>query len=219
VLALLRYDPGQETPAGRNELRAMEKEKASQRNRKQKLECSNPGVARKGQHRPGQRFEVRSHLAQGGAQVVRGLIPQFEELRADKRPILDAPGRGRNRQVAGTQLSGELPHPLHRTQSEPGCRSNDNSEIDDGESCRRQLRTAAEQFGEPSKDWIKRDREYDAPGQDRHEGAEKDKGPVDQQSEQAQPDRELDDVRSGQKLAKRSQGRAFIRRSASCGKA
>jgi hypothetical protein len=81
------------------------------------------------------------------------------------------------------------------------------------------VRVVAEQFSEPSKDRRKRDREYDAPGQDRHKGAEKDKGPVDQQSEQAQPDRELDDVLSGQKLAKRSQGRAFIRRSASCGKA
>jgi hypothetical protein len=53
---------------------------------------------------------------------------------------------------------------------------------------------------------MKRDGKHDAPGQDRHEGPEQDKCPIDQEREQSEPDHELDDVISGQILAKRFQG-------------
>ena len=79
------------------------------------------------------------------------------------------------------------------------------------------VRIAAASLGRPprsleseTEDWIERDGEYDAPGQDRHKGADEDESPDDQESEQSEPDRKLDDVLSGQKLAKGFQGRAFI---------
>ena len=56
---------------------------------------------------------------------------------------------------------------------------------------------------------MERDREYDAPGEDGHEGADEKERPIDQEREQSEPDRKLDEVLSGAWLANGFQGRAF----------
>src|SRR5437879_7737742 len=80
----------------------------------------------------------------------------------------------------------------------------------EGENCRREHRATTEKSGKAIKDGIERDGEYEAPGQDRHKGTDQNERPVDQESEQSEPDRKLDDVVSGQILAKGFQRRAFI---------
>src|SRR5205807_1134046 len=82
--------------------------------------------------------------------------------------------------------------------------------------CRRESWATAEKSGKAIKDGIERDGEYEAPGQDRHKGTDQNERPVDQESEQSEPDRKLDDVVSGQILAKGFQRRAFIWERACC---
>ena len=149
------------------------------------------------------------HLAQGRSNVVGRLVPELEKLRADERPIPDAVRRRRNHQVTSTQICGEILHPFHGTQAKPGRRPDNDAEIDNGENCRCELRTTAEKPGKEIKDRIERDGEYDAPGQDRHKGTDQNERPVDQESEQSEPDRKLDEVLSGPELASGFQGRAF----------
>ena len=141
--------------------------------------------------------------------IVGRLVPEFVKLRTDERPILDAVRRRWNRQVTGTQFCGEILHPFHRTQAEPGRRPDDDAEIDDGENCRCEPRATAKKPGKEIEDRIERDSEDDAPGQDRHKGTDQNERPVDQESEQSEPDRKLDEVLSGAELAKSFQGRAF----------
>src|SRR5207247_10530506 len=99
---------------------------------------------------------------------------------------------------------------IQSTQGKPGLRPDDDREIDEGENCRLEHRATTEKPGKKIKDGIERDGKYDAPGQDRHKGTDQNERPVDQESEQSEPDRKLDDVLSGQELAKGFQGRAFI---------
>jgi hypothetical protein len=100
-------------------------------------------------------------------------------------------------------------HPFRRAQAEPCCRSKDNPEIDDGNNERRQLRAPAEKFRKPAIDGIERNHQDGAPGQYRHKGAYEDKRPIDEKGQQSEPDRKVDNVFAGEKLAERSQGRSF----------
>ena len=149
-----------------------------------------------------------NQLAQGRSNVAGCLSPVLVKLRTDERPILDALRRRWNHQATGTQISGELLHPIQGTQAKPGRRPDDDREIDEGENCRCEPRATTEKPGKKIKDGIERDGKYDAPGQDRHKGTDQNERPVDQESEQSEPDRKLDDVLSGQELAKGFQGRA-----------
>ena len=76
MFALLGHDAIEKAPARRHELRAVGKEKASQRHRQEELERSNAGVARKGEHGASQRLQMGSHLAQGRSNVVGCLSPR-----------------------------------------------------------------------------------------------------------------------------------------------
>src|SRR3954453_5050809 len=210
MFALLGHDAIEKAPSRRHELRAVGKEKASQRHRQQELERSNARVARKGEQDARKWLKMRSHLTQGCSNVVGRLSPELVKLRTDERPILDALRRRWNHQVTSAQTCGELPHPLQGAQAKPGRRPDDDSKIDDGEDCRREPRATAEKPGKDTKDGIERDGEHDTPDQDRHERTDQNERPVDQESEQSEPDRKLDDVVSGQILAKRFQRRAFI---------
>jgi hypothetical protein len=71
-------------------------------------------------------------------------------------------------------------------------------------------------LGKKIKDRIERYGEHDAPDQDRHERADQNERPVDQESEQSEPDHKLDHVVSGQILAKGFQRRAFWERRCCC---
>lgn len=130
---------------------------------------------------------------------------QNSKLRTDQWPLLDAFRRGWNRQVTRTQISGECLHAIQGAQAKPRRRPDDNSEINDGENCRREPRAAAEQLGKKVKYWMERDGEYDTPGQYGHKGLDQKERPVDQEGEQPEADSKLDDVLSGQELAKSSQ--------------
>src|SRR3954447_11193631 len=57
---------------------------------------------------------------------------------------------------------------------------------------------------------MKCNRENDRPGQDRHEWADQYECPDDQQREQSKPDHQLDDILSGEKLAKRPHDRTPV---------
>jgi hypothetical protein len=157
-----------------------------------------------------------SHLAQGRSKVAGCLSPEFVKLRTDERPILNALGRRWNHQATRAQISSELPQSIQGTQAKPGRWPDDDREIDKGENCRREPWATAEKSGKEIKDGIERNGEYDAPGQDRHKGTDQNERPVDQESEQSDPDRKLDDVVSGQILAKGFQRRAFIWERACC---
>ena len=113
MFTLFGHDAREKTPARRNELRAVRKEEASQRHRQEKLERSHAGIAREAEHGASQRFQMGSHLAQGRSNVVGRLVPEFEKLRTDERPVFDAVRRRRNHQVASTQIGGEILHTFH----------------------------------------------------------------------------------------------------------
>ena len=65
--------------------------------------------ARKGEHGTRHRLQIGRHVAQGRPKVVGRLIPELVKSRTDERPILDPLRRRWNRQVAGTQVSCEVP--------------------------------------------------------------------------------------------------------------
>src|SRR4051812_50143008 len=112
MFALLGHEAIEKAPPRRHELRAVGKEKASQRHRQQELERSNARVARKGEQDARKWLKMRSHLTQGCSNVVGRLSPELVKLRTDERPILDALRRRWNHQVTSAQTCGELPHPL-----------------------------------------------------------------------------------------------------------
>jgi hypothetical protein len=142
--------------------------------------------------------------------AARMLVPKLEELRADDRPILDAVRRRWNHQVTSPQICGEILYPFHGTQAKSGRRPDDEAEIDDRENCRCEPRPTAEKLGKDLEDRIERNGEYDAPGQDRHKGTDENERPIDQESQQSEPDRKLDEVLSGPGLAKGFQGRLHL---------
>src|SRR5205814_3417640 len=105
MFALFGHNAIEKAPARGRELRAVEKEKASQGHRQQEFERSNAGIARKREHGSGQWLQMGGHLAQGRSKVVGCLSPEFVKLRTDERPTLDALGRRWNHQVTSAQTS------------------------------------------------------------------------------------------------------------------
>src|SRR6185295_4231547 len=120
----------------------------------EKLERSHAGIAREAEHGASQRFQMRSHLAQGRSNVVGRLVPEFEKMRTDERPILDAVWRRWNRQVTSIQIGGEILHPFHGTQTKPGRRPDDDAEINRGENIGFKATATAKKPGKEIKDRI-----------------------------------------------------------------
>jgi hypothetical protein len=187
----------------------MGKQEPREHDRQQKLQHPDTGIAGERKQDPGQRLQMRHDLAQHGAQIGRRPIPEVIERATDQRPILDLRHRRWHDNVTCAQLFSELSHPLHRPDPEPGRRSDDDSQCDQGQDQGGDARMAAEHPCEPVEDRIERDREHDAPGQDRHERADQDERPVDQQRQQSETNCELDEFVSGHELAKGFQERAL----------
>ncbi|EKD36713.1 MAG: hypothetical protein ACD_75C01397G0001, partial [uncultured bacterium] len=153
---------------------------------------------------------MRSDLAQDHPNVVGRLVPEFMELRADQRPILHTLRWRRNHKGPGRETYGKLFHPFHGTQAKPGRRPDDNHEIDESENYRCESRTTAKKPGKEMEDGIERNGEYDAPGQNRHKRTDENERPIDQESQQSEPDRKLDEILAGSELANGFQERTFI---------
>src|SRR5215212_1262907 len=107
MLAPLGHDAIEKAPARRRELRAVRKKKTSKQHGQQKLERSNSGVTRKGEHGACQWFQIGRNFPQRRANVAGSLIPKVVKLLTNEWPILDAFGGGWNRQITRTQTSGD----------------------------------------------------------------------------------------------------------------
>jgi len=121
------------------------------------------------------------------------------KLRSDERPVLDTLRRRGNHQATAPRFR-ELPHPLQGTQAKQVAADNDPELMT--VRLPREPRTAAEQPERARRqDRARRRVRCSRPGS--AQGTDQNERPIDQESEQSEPDRKLDDVVSGQVTGER----------------
>ena len=139
-----------------------------------------------------QRFELRSDPGERLLQIGRGELPELVDRSTDQRPALDRVGRRRQRQRRGIELLRQRQQAVDQADNEPRRRPDHDQQAQEREQNRRQSAPAAQPGGEPFVRRIERDGQHDAPDRDRDERADQDEGPIEQEGEDAEPDRQLD---------------------------
>jgi hypothetical protein len=138
-----------------------------------------------------QRFERRRCFEQDRLHVGRRKSPQAMDLLADQRPVLHGVRGERNRENLGVESPDDEVDAADEAKSEPSHRTDDDQEAEHGDQ-RRSPPTAAKSAGQPIEHRVKCNGQYRAPKRHREERTDHFQRPVQQQSEQTNPDRSVD---------------------------
>ena len=136
-------------------------------------------------------LHIGRRLEQNRLGVGYRLRPQQVDLLADERPGSDRIRRRRNCQLPRLYSLHQQLDPADHREAEP----HDGTEHDQEAQHRDRHRgqgLVADQPRQPAEDRVKRDRQYRAPQEDRHEGADHFQRPIGKQSQQAQSDGDVE---------------------------